>query len=67
MDVTSQPRLTADLQIREPEILIIQSLDHNGKTHVYVIKGLYNLPRNPLPPHTTILFFAADAICIVEM
>lgn len=49
MDVTSQPRPTATLQIREPGWFQLRGC---GNRHCK------QLPRNPFPPQTTILFFA---------
>ena len=63
MDVTSQPRLAAALQIREPGVGGSESVGdlriggfcttRGGKG-----RGREGLPRKPLPPHTTMRFLA---------
>lgn len=61
-DTTSHPLATADLHILEP---ISWELDKLANIGIVIVVGYDShiyLPRNPLPPATTILF--AAAICI---
>ena len=57
MEVTSQPRPTATLHIRDPRHSF--SITVEGKCDVVWIRMSF-VPRNPLPPQTTI-FFAINA------
>ena len=57
MEVTSQPRPTATLHIRDPGHSF--SMTEGGKCDVVWIRKSF-VPRNPLPPQTTI-FFAINA------
>ena len=51
IEVTSQPRATANLQMREPGVLGAWSVGG------FEMEGLAGtVPRNPLPPQTTTFF-----------
>jgi hypothetical protein len=56
MDVTDQPRWAAALQMRVPDHAMLAL-----NCHVSWDWGQC-VPRNPLPPHTTSFFFAADVM-----
>jgi hypothetical protein len=60
MEVTAQPLAIAALHILEPvEQFRSASISRRNKSSP---KGVYCVPKNPLPPHTTSFLGAVEAI-----
>ena len=60
MEVTVQPRPTATLHIRDPGGSFVSSVELE---HLLILLGSERvcvIPRNPLPPQTTIFFDMGD-------
>ena len=60
MEVTSQPRPTATLHIRDP------GHGQRRKHSMYGLDPQVFVPRNPLPPQTTIFFAISPTVELVE-